>query len=112
MVFVVRNRKDLLERVIPFFESHPLISEKRFEFQSFAKVVRAMEAKEHFRREGFERLLVIAARMNGGGKYRKEDWLSRILRGHTPDMEMSMKIWSDPHGDVGSQAEQKRSWPS
>ena len=112
LVFVVRNRKDLLDKVIPFFEAHPLISEKRFEFQSFAKIVRAMEAKEHLRREGFERLLVIATGMNGGGKYRKEDWLSRILRGHTPDMEMSMKIWSDPHGDMGSQAEQKRSWPS
>ena len=87
MVFVVRNRKDLLERVVPFFETHPLISEKRFEFQSFAEIVRAMEKKEHCTREGFERLLVIATEMNGGGKYRKEDWLSRILRGHTPDME-------------------------
>jgi hypothetical protein len=34
---------------------------------------------------------------------------NRILRGHMPDMDQeSMKIWSDPHGDVGSQAEQKR----
>jgi hypothetical protein len=25
-----------------------------------------------------------------------------------PDTEESVKIWSDPHGDMGSQAEQKR----
>jgi LAGLIDADG endonuclease len=89
LVFVVRNRNDLLEKVIPYFEAHPLISEKRREFDSFAEIVRAMARKEHCTREGFERLLMIAMNMNGGGRYRKEDWSSRILRGHTPNMDTS-----------------------
>ena len=33
LVFVVRNRDDLIEKVIPFFEAHPILSEKRIEFE-------------------------------------------------------------------------------
>jgi hypothetical protein len=36
---------------------------------------------------------------------------SRILRGHTPDTERSVKIWSDPRGDTGSQADPETTWP-
>ena len=36
---------------------------------------------------------------------------ARILRDHTPDItESVMKIWSDLHGDMQSQAEM--TWPS
>ena len=86
LVYVVRGRADLLRNVIPFFERHPILSEKRREFETFAEIVRAMERGEHLQREGFERLLALALRMNGGGRYRRADWSSRILRGHTPDM--------------------------
>ena len=87
LVFVVRKRSDLLKKVIPFFESHPILSEKRLEFETFASIVRAMDRKEHLSRDGFLRLLDMAIHMNGGGKYRRKDWSSRILRGHTPDTE-------------------------
>lgn len=87
LVFVVRKRVDLLEKVIPFFESHPILSEKKCEFESFAAIVRAMDRKEHLTRPGFENLLAKAVRMNGGGRYRRENWSSRILRGHMPDTD-------------------------
>jgi hypothetical protein len=83
----VRRRKDLLEKVIPFFESHPILSQKRFEFEAFAHIVRAMDRGEHLSNEGFLHLLAKAEAMNGNGKYRKEKWSNRILRGHMPDME-------------------------
>jgi LAGLIDADG endonuclease len=108
LVYVVRRLEDLSEKVIPFFESHPLLSEKHLEFMTFASIVKAMRRREHLSKQGFNQLLQSAVVMNGGGRYRRNDWSSRILRGHTPDMEMSMKIWSDPYGDTGSQAEQKR----
>jgi hypothetical protein len=76
----------LIRNVIPFFERHPILSEKRLEFETFAEIVRAMERGEHLEREGFERLLALAIQMNGDGRYRRTDWSSRILRGHTPDM--------------------------
>jgi hypothetical protein len=108
LVYVVRKLGDLNEKVVPFFESHPLLSEKQSEFVVFASIVRAMSSKKHLTEEGFHQLLLRAVAMNGGGRYRREDWLSKILRGHTPDTELSVKIWSDPHGDMGSQAESKR----
>ncbi len=85
LVFVVRKREDLLEKVIPFFEAHPILSEKQVEFETFARIVRAMDRGDHLTREGFLRLLETATQMNGGGRYRKIDWSTRILRGHTPD---------------------------
>jgi LAGLIDADG endonuclease len=111
LVFVVRRREDLLQKVIPFFESHPILSEKRIEFETFAHIVRAMNRGEHLSKNGFMYLLAKAEAMNGNGKYRKEKWSNRILRGHMPDMDESMKIWSDPHGDMGSQAETETTWP-
>src|SRR5215218_10303018 len=64
LVFVVRNRKDLLERVIPFFERCPLLSTKRAEFERFARVVRSMALGNHRTQAGFEALLQEALSMN------------------------------------------------
>ena len=72
-------------KVIPFFRAHPILSEKRLEFETFAVIVTAMENREHLSEEGFHRLLALAVNMNGGGRYRRLDWSSRILRGHTPN---------------------------
>src|SRR5437773_9712711 len=43
LVFVVRRRADLVERVIPFFEANPLVSSKQQEFVAFSRIVRAQE---------------------------------------------------------------------
>jgi hypothetical protein len=51
-------------------------------------IVRRMERREHLFEEGFFRLLNDAVLMNGGGKYRKEDWSRRILRGHMPNTDL------------------------
>jgi hypothetical protein len=88
LVFVVRRRDDLLGKVIPFFDAHPLLSEKKLEFDAFAFIVRSMNRKEHLTEDGFRRLLTRAVLMNGNGKYRREDWSSRILRGHMPDTDL------------------------
>ena len=71
LVFVVRNRRHLLGKVIPFFEANPLRSSKHNEFLKFAAIVKEMAAGTHGSREGFERLKREALSMNGGGRYRK-----------------------------------------
>ena len=85
-VFVVRRRRDLLDKVITFFEANPLMSRKQQEVICFADIVRRMDAGEHLTAEGFERLAAQALQMNGGGKYRRfyRNSASRILRDHTP----------------------------
>ena len=71
LVYVVRRRRDLLERVIPFFKRNPLISDKRRSFDQFRYIVTAMEAGVHLERLGFEQLVYKAFAMNGAGRYRQ-----------------------------------------
>jgi hypothetical protein len=114
LVFVVRNRKDLLERVIPFFEQCPLLSAKQAEFESFARIVRRMALGQHRTRAGFEALLDEALSMNGSGQYRKVRWkelvaLQNPQRLYARQGRKARKIQSELHGDMQSQAEM--TWP-
>jgi len=70
-VFVVRNRNDLRNKILPFFEKNRLLSPKSEDFKKFARIVRAMSAKEHLSKDVFINLLDIAFSMNRNGKYRK-----------------------------------------
>ena len=58
-------------RVIPFFETNPLLSAKQQELEAFVSIVRAMERGEHLSAEGFRCLRQRAVSMNGGGRYRR-----------------------------------------
>ena len=66
MAYRVRGKKDLLKRIIPFFDKHPLKSKKRVDFEKFRRVVLMMEAGDHLTREGVEVARRIAAQMNRG----------------------------------------------
>jgi LAGLIDADG endonuclease len=74
LVLVVRDRRALMEPVIPFFERNPLLSAKQADFETFAIVVRGMALDHHRTAAGFDRLLRIALSMNGSGRYRKVRW--------------------------------------
>ena len=98
VVLVVRRRADLLGSVIPFFERVPLLSAKRIEFESFARVVRAMDAGEsdprrvsrtRRRQPGDERPRPLSTNQVVGGY-----WPSRILRDCTPDGSKSSRRYS------------------
>ena len=78
LVLVIRNRQELLTKVIPFFEKNPLFSPKQKDFVKFALIVRAMEQKVHFEKKGFSKLLRIALSMNRKGIYRKD--ITRVIR--------------------------------
>src|SRR3990172_4496115 len=52
-----RRLEDLLSRVIPHFESYPLLSGKRVDFERFAAVCHLMEARAHRNREGLIRIV-------------------------------------------------------
>jgi len=116
LVYVVRRRQDLLERVIPFFEAQPLLSPKQMEVETFTRIVWAMARGDHLSQEGFEELRTVALSMNGGGRYRRvhrnmhPESSETICR--TPHLPLAgdvVKRWSDLHGDMQSQAEMP--WP-
>ena len=79
LVFVVRNRQDLRNKVVPFFVQNPLFSSKQKDFEAFTYIVNAMHRKEHLVRSRFIQLATIAFNMNGSGKYRTIK-LKNILR--------------------------------
>ena len=74
LVFVVRKRVDLLDRVVPFFERNPMLSSKQADFEKFALIVRELALGHHRTSAGFRRLLETATSMNGGGRFRKVQW--------------------------------------
>jgi len=78
LVLVIRNRQELLTKVIPFFEKNLLYSPKQKDFIKFAFIVRAMEKKVHFEKKGFSKLLRTALSMNRNGLYRKD--ITRVIR--------------------------------
>ena len=106
--YAVDSLRELEQKVIPFFERHPL-RVKGPDFEAFASIVRAMLRKEHLTSEGFERLVRVAYGMNAVGKQRSRP-LEAVMMGSSETARQALpvtvaKIQSDPHGDMGSQAE-------
>jgi hypothetical protein len=66
MAYRVRSVEHLRERIIPFFEKHPLKSKKYVDFLKLRKILLLMERNEHLTPEGIERIRVIASAMNTG----------------------------------------------
>ena len=71
MVLVVRNRDDLMNKVIPFFRKYPLLSEKNKDFEKFAYIVSEMHKGNHLKKNNFIKLVRLAFSMNSKGRYRK-----------------------------------------
>ena len=86
LVYVVRDREDLMNKVIPFFVKFPLRTAKRNDFQTFSQIVQMISNDEHLQNEGFERIVNLAFTMNAGGRYRKlqkEDILNSLKSSET-----------------------------
>jgi hypothetical protein len=70
MVFMVDNRRQLVEKVIPFFDKYePVV--KASDFRLFRQIVLGLEEKKHSTLEGFEELARLAFKMNMNGKQRR-----------------------------------------
>ena len=70
MLFSVESRRELVDKVIPFFKKYKLIV-KRKTFEVFSEVVESLEQHGHGNFKEFRRLLKKVFVMNGGGKYRR-----------------------------------------
>jgi hypothetical protein len=81
--YVVRKRADLVERVIPFFERHPMRSSKQRNFEKFAHCVGMIQRGLHLSSEGLIAIAEVAQTMN---RQKPRQDLIRILRGHTPNI--------------------------
>jgi hypothetical protein len=64
----IRGLKALSERVVPFFQAHPLRTVKRTSFDRFAEVIALMQRGEHLTTEGLTLIRELAGRMNRGSQ--------------------------------------------
>lgn len=76
----VTNPRALQENIIPFFEKHYFLSQrKKYNFSLFKKAVKLMAEKRHLQPEGLKELVNIREKINPGAgrtrKYSKQDIL-------------------------------------
>ena len=101
---VRRNREDryelrirnlsCLERVVSFFEAHPLKTKKNADFKRFARIVRWMQEGQHLTPEGLMRIVETALPMNRADKAKAQEILAELQKRHgrrdsPPPAEMS-----------------------
>ncbi len=77
-VFVVKDRKDLREKVVPFFKKNPLYTKKQQDFVIFMKVLDIIEQGRHLQKEGLKEILdlVFSNQRITNKRYSKENILS------------------------------------
>src|SRR6202165_5582404 len=63
MAYRVRSLDHLNDKIVPFFEKHPLKSKKRVDFVKFRKVLQLMTKGEHLATVGIEKIRALAATM-------------------------------------------------
>ena len=66
--YEVRSLDDLINKIIPHFEKHPLVSAKQKDFEFFEKVCFLMQKQLHKNKNGLEKIMNLAFQMNPSGK--------------------------------------------
>ncbi len=66
--YEVRSLNDLLTRIIPHFEEHPLISTKNESFRLFKEICLMMKNRQHKLTENVEKIRFLSRQINGEHK--------------------------------------------
>ena len=117
LTYTVYGRRTILEKVIPFLDSHPIISNKRHDYAKFRDIILRMTNKEHQSLEGFQNIVKIAFSMNAQGKQRKFK-LEEVLASSSETarqasrLQDEIKIQSELSSDTESCPEMRQPAPS
>ena len=68
--FEARGIKDLVEKIIPHFEKHQLISSKKNDFKIFSEICKRMYKQDHLMPESFMEIVNLSCQINTSGKKR------------------------------------------
>ena len=60
----IRSFSHLKNIIIPFFETYPLHTHKKFDFLLFKKIILAMDKEEHLKKDGIANIFRLAEKMN------------------------------------------------
>ncbi len=77
-VLIVKDRRELKEKLVPFFKEHPLHTSKREDFNVFVQVLGLIEQGKHLTKDGFKKIveLVFSTKRITNKRYSKEALLS------------------------------------
>ena len=80
--FEIRDKNDLMRKVVTHFEKFPLFSKKQKDFELFREICQIIEKNEHLKKDGFIKIINLAYQMNGSGKRKraKEEIINFLLR--------------------------------
>jgi hypothetical protein len=90
--YSVKARRDLVEKVIPFFDEHPLITAKRQDFELFSTAMSFIAVQRHLEPDGMALVAALTERMNRRQRSRYLESSEAIRRPSRRDTET--KIWS------------------
>jgi hypothetical protein len=62
--FVVTKFKDIIDKVIPFFDKYPIEGIKSLDYLDFKRVAGLMKNKAHLTKEGLHEIRIIKSKMN------------------------------------------------
>lgn len=62
--FVISSFSDIKDQIIPMFDKHPLLGNKKKDFNDFKKVAHLMESKHHLTEQGIKDIALIKSKMN------------------------------------------------
>ena len=74
-ILIVKDKRDLCKKVIPFFDNHPLQTIKRKDYEVFRKVVQLIEKKSHLTKEGFREIVELVF----SNKRETKKWYSKEI---------------------------------
>ena len=90
--YSVKSRRDLLERVIPFFDEYPLVTAKAQDYVVFREAMSLIAQRCHLNPAGMAQVAALTERMNRRKRSRYLESSEAIRRPSRPDAEK--KIWS------------------
>lgn len=70
--YEVRDLNELLEKIIPFFKTNQLRTQKSQDFAIFCEICRLLKNKQHQEISGVLKLIDLAYSMNNSGKNRRK----------------------------------------
>lgn len=62
--FRVHKFSDIVEKIIPFFQTNRIVGLKELDFEDFCKIADLMQKKKHLTKEGLDEIQLIKQNMN------------------------------------------------
>ena len=66
--YEIRSLAEIIQKIIPFFDQFPLLSDKQNDFKLFKQICMMMARNEHHYAVGLEKIRSLAYQMNSSGK--------------------------------------------